>query len=158
MPPIPAADSLPPPVARYLAHVLGAERRDIRLARYQQSGTLRTDTSGERWMAFHASQIIAPRSREVLWGARVSLWGALHLRVRDSLMAGRGAGQLALLSAIPVAHASGDPEMDSGALHRFLAEAPWYPSVLRPGPARDCTGCHWARTAHWRRWCTPGPR
>lgn len=127
-----ATDTLPPPVARYLNHVLSAEKRNLRLARYEQVGTLRTDTRSERWMDFTASQVIAPALSEFIWDARVSVMPFLHLRVRDSLIEGRGAGQVTLLSAIPVGGAGGNMEMNSGSLHRFLAEAVWYPTALLP--------------------------
>jgi len=127
-----ATEDLPPPVARYLNHVLSAERRLIRLARYEQVGTLRTDTQSDRWMNFTAQQVIAPAASEFVWDARVSIMPFVHIRVRDSLIDGRGAGQVALLSAIPVGSAGGNMEMNSGSLHRFLAEAVWYPTALLP--------------------------
>lgn len=125
-------DTLPPPVRRYLDHVLGAQTRHLRLARYEQRGTLRTSTSSERWMDFTASQFIAPLRTQFIWDAQVIAMPFLHLRVLDSLIEGRGAGQVSLLSAIPVANALGNSEMNSGALHRFLAEAVWYPTALLP--------------------------
>ena len=125
-------DALPPPVRRYFDHVLGEEKRTLRLAHYTQVGALRTGTRSDRWMDFTASQVIAPMRTEFIWNARVSLLPLLHLRVRDSLIDGRGAGQVTLLSAIPVGGAGGNMEMNSGALHRFLAEAVWFPTALLP--------------------------
>ncbi|MGB6054575.1 MAG: DUF6544 family protein [Burkholderiaceae bacterium] len=127
-----AMEELPAPVARYLNHVLSAERRRIRLARYEQVGRLRTDARSSRWMHFTARQVIAPAISEFVWDARVSIMPLLHVRVRDSLVDGRGAGQVTLLSAIPVGSAGGNMEMNSGSLHRFLAEAVWYPTALLP--------------------------
>lgn len=129
-----AMSDLPRPVARYLSAVLPAGQRPIRLARYEQAGTLRTDPRSDRWMDFTARQIIAPAFVAFVWDARVSIMPLMHVRVRDSLVLGRGAGQVALLSAIPVGGAGGTMEMNSGALHRFLAEAVWYPTALWPGP------------------------
>ena len=63
---------------------------------------------------------------------RVSVVPLMHVRVFDSLLNGTGSGRVRLLSALPVATDSGTPEMNSGSLHRYLAEAPWYPTVLRP--------------------------
>jgi hypothetical protein len=37
-----------------------------------------------------------------------------------------------LLSAFTIAADGDDPEMNSGALHRYLAEAVWYPTALLP--------------------------
>ena len=125
---------LPPPVARYLNHALAPARRNIRLARYEQVGTLRTDPRNERWMRFSATQLIAAAPPAFVWDARVAVLPLIHLRVRDSCVAGMGAGQVTLLSAIPVAGARGGLEMNSGALHRFLAEAVWCPTALLPNP------------------------
>lgn len=124
--------SLPPPVLRYLNHALPADRRGLRLVRYEQQGILRTDPKSERWMAFTAAQVVAANTMEFLWTARVRVAPALHLQVQDSLLGGRGAGRVALLSAIPLATTGGKIEINSGALHRFLAEAVWYPSALLP--------------------------
>lgn len=129
---IPRFDELPPPVARYLNHVLAAGKQELRLARYRQVGTLRTDTQTERWMDFTASQVISPALSEFVWDAKVSVLPLLHLRIRDAFVGGRGTGQVALLSAVPVGKAGGTMEMNSGSLHRFLAEAVWYPTALLP--------------------------
>ena len=125
---------LPEPVLRYLNHALPPPHRGLKLVRYQQRGTLRTGPGSERWMRFTASQVIGPRTTEFLWTARVEIAPLLHVRVTDSLADGRGSGQVALLSAVPIASAGGNLEMNSGSLHRFLAEAVWYPSALLPSP------------------------
>ena len=125
-------ERLPPPVLRYLNHALPPPLRGLRLARYQQRGTLRTNPRNENWMKFTASQVIGPRTTEFLWTARAEIAPLLHVQVKDSLVGGQGSGQVALLSAVPVASAGGTLEMNSGSLHRFLAEAVWYPSALLP--------------------------
>jgi len=51
------------------------------------------------------------------------------------MLQGTGAAKLALGSALTVASTAGAPELDPGALHRFLAEAPWYPAALLPSAA-----------------------
>jgi hypothetical protein len=56
----------------------------------------------------------------------------LHVRVRDAFLEGSGSGHVSLLSAFPVSDDAGTPEMSSGSLHRFLAEAVWYPTALLP--------------------------
>jgi hypothetical protein len=57
---------------------------------------------------------------------------ATHVRVLDNYIAGRGSGHVSLLSAFPVAAEAGTPELNAGALHRYLAEAVWYPTALLP--------------------------
>lgn len=123
---------LPTPVVRYLNHALPPDRRGLKLARYEQAGVLRTDASKDSWVEFTASQVISPTTMEFLWKARVAIVPFLHVQVTDSLVGGRGAGRVTLLSAIPVSSAAGNVEMNSGSMHRFLAEAVWYPSALLP--------------------------
>ena len=123
---------VPVPVARYFTRVLQQEQPIIKLARFSQTGTLRTDAKGDRWLKFEASQIVAPLAIGFLWDARVAMAPLLHVRVRDALIAGQGSGQVSLLSAFTVAAAGGNLEMNSGALHRYLAEAVWYPTALLP--------------------------
>ncbi len=123
---------LPAPVARYFTRVLQQKQPIIQLARFTQVGTLRTDIKGDRWLKFEASQIVAPPAIGFLWDARVAMAPLLHVRVRDALIAGNGSGQVSFLSAFTVAAAGGNLEMNSGALHRYLAEAVWYPTALLP--------------------------
>lgn len=125
-------DSLPRPVLRYLNHALPPPLRGLRLIRYQQRGTMRTNPINQKWMKFTALQVIGPRTTEFLWTARAEIAPLLHVQVMDSFLGGRGSGQVALLSAVPVASDGDTLEMNSGSLHRFLAEAVWYPSALLP--------------------------
>lgn len=122
---------LPPPVARYLRLALPL-RKAIQQVRLTQTGTLRTDATAERWMAFEAEHLAVPPATGFLWNARVQVAPLLHVRVRDALIGGVGSGQVSLMSAFPVSAATGGLEMNSGSLHRYLAEAVWYPSALLP--------------------------
>jgi hypothetical protein len=126
-------DTLPAPVSRYLRWALQTENH-IQEVRIRQVGTLRTDVRSERWMPFEAEHIVVVPATGFVWNARVSVAPLLHVRVRDSLIGGRGAGQVSLLSAFTVSADAGTPEMSSGSLHRYLAEAVWYPTALLPGP------------------------
>jgi hypothetical protein len=128
-------DPLPAPVARYLRHVLREGQPLIRVARFTQVGELRTDPESGRWFGFKARQISVPGAPGFVWDARVSLAPLLSLRVRDSYIGGEGSGRVTLLGFIPAGADSGGPELNSGALHRFLAEAVWYPTALLPGPS-----------------------
>ncbi|MDI5932826.1 hypothetical protein QLQ84_03405 [Halomonas sp. LN1S58] len=123
---------LPAPVARYFRHVLMDQRRAIKTARIRQAGVLRTSTTAGRWLPFTATQLVVPPAVGFLWNARVEMPLATHLRVRDSYIDGSGAGCVSLLSALPVASAADTPALNSGALHRYLAEAVWCPTALLP--------------------------
>jgi hypothetical protein len=128
-----SVDSLPPPVEKYLRWAL-PEESSMRLVRLRQRGTLRTDTQSERWMPFEAEHLVGPDAIGFVWNARVTVGPLLHVRVRDAYIEGEGSGHVSLLSAFRVSAASGTPEMNSGSLHRFLAEAVWYPVALLPSP------------------------
>jgi len=128
-------DGLPEPVARYLRHVLRDGQRPVRVVRLSQVGQLRTDIEKDRWSPFEAGQVIAPQVNGFVWNARVSIGPLLQVRVRDAYVAGKGSGRVTLLSAITIASDSDRYEMNSGSLHRYLAEAVWYPTALVPSAA-----------------------
>ena len=123
---------LPPPVARYFKHVLVDDQKLIGIARIHQSGMLRTNMKNDTWSSFTAHQIVVPPAAGFLWNAKVGMPLGTHVRVLDSYCAGEGAGRVTILSAFAVASDAGDPELNSGALHRYLAEAAWYPTALLP--------------------------
>jgi hypothetical protein len=52
--------------------------------------------------------------------------------VRDTYLDAVGAMQGKLAGLIPVVDQSGRPELAAGALHRYLAEAAWFPTALLP--------------------------
>ena len=123
---------LPPPVARYFRHVLTEGQELIRTARIRQSGVLRTSATNERWSAFTARQLVVPPATGFVWNAKVEMSLATHVRILDSYSDGAGSGRVSLLSAFAVASEAGAPELNSGALHRYLAEAIWFPTALLP--------------------------
>lgn len=125
--------TLPAPVVRYLRHVLSDGQPLIKTVRMQQLGELRTGTDSDSWSAFTASQFVVPAAPGFIWNAKVALPLATHVRVLDSYIRGTGAGRVSLLSAIPIAAESDIAELNAGALHRYLAEAVWYPTALLPG-------------------------
>jgi hypothetical protein len=129
----PQLDNLPAPVARYLRLALPATKH-IQEVRIRQTGTLRTDVSSERWMSFEAEHIVVPPATGFVWNARVKVAPLIDVRVRDALIEGTGTGQVSLLSAFTVSADADTPEMNSGSLHRYLAEAVWYPTALLPNP------------------------
>ena len=134
-----ALNAVPAIVSQYLRRALG-NRRHIQEIRMKQSGMLRTDVRSERWVQFEAEHVVIPPATGFVWNARVGIAPLLHVRVRDALIEGRGAGHVSLLSAFTVGSDAGTPEMNSGSLHRYLAEAVCYPTALLPGPKLQWTG------------------
>ena len=131
--PVGQADNLPPPVARYLRRVLPATAL-IQEVWLRQVGVLKADLDSDRWMPFEAEHIVVPPATGFVWKARVRVAPMLHISVRDALIDRGGSGHVSLLSAFALKSDGGTMPMNSGSLHRYLAEAVWYPTALLPGP------------------------
>jgi len=131
-------EALPAPVARYFRFALHDGQPFIRQVRYHQTGQLRTGGEASRWLRFEAAHDVAPLSPGFMWDAKVDIMPLLHLRVRDGYVSGQGSGQMSVLSVLTIAREAGGIEMNSGALHRYLAEAVWYPTALLPA-----SGVNW---------------
>lgn len=132
-------DTLPAPVARYFRRVLPPSQRMIRRATISQVGRLRASMDSARWSDFSARMLAVPATTGFVWDARVALPVAGHVRVLDSYVDGIGAGQVSLLSAWVLAAEAGSAPLNAGALHRYLAEAVWFPTALLPQ-----AGVHWS--------------
>ena len=124
--------TLPPPVERYLKHVLTDGQAMIKSVEMQQSGKLRASMNNEKWYRFTSSQVISPSITGFVWNAKVEMPLSSHIRVQDSYHSGIGSGRIAFLSAFAVGSDTNIPELNSAALHRYLAEAVWYPTALLP--------------------------
>jgi hypothetical protein len=119
---------LPPCVARYLERAGDAGPGGVSLA---QAGRLRAAATSRRWMPFEAVHEARADRPEFTWQARVRLAPFVSIRVRDSLRDGVGSGEVRFWG-VRLGHDAGTPQMHSGALHRYLAEAVWVPGALRP--------------------------
>jgi hypothetical protein len=123
--------SLPEPVSRYLKRAIADQRTRISRASLSQRGQLRSSPRG-RWLPFRATQRATTLSPGFVWLAQVSLAPFVRISIRDAYEQGRGSGEIKLFSTISIAAAHGQPELNAAALHRYLAEAVWYPTALRP--------------------------
>ena len=123
--------NVPDPVARYLRRAMQNRQLLIERATLRQSGLLRTDAKSNRWRPFTARQTIIPTRTEFSWNARVQIFPFMHLGVTDTYAQGQGSGAIRLFS-LPIAREAGNMPVNSGSLHRYLAEAVWYPTALYP--------------------------
>lgn len=123
---------LPPPVERYFKHVLTDGQAMIKTTEMQQSGKLRSSTDNKKWYSFTSSQVISAATTGFVWDAKVEMPLSTHIRVHDSYHSGIGSGRIAFLSAFAVGSDTNIPELNSAALHRYLAESVWYPTALLP--------------------------
>lgn len=124
---------LPGPVVRYFEFALTPGRPLIRSARVEQTGEFRSGGFGAPWSRFTAVQRFSVAPPGFVWDATIRVAPLLAVRVRDSYVGGAAAMQGKLASLVTVVDQRGRPELDAGALHRYLAEAVWLPTALLPG-------------------------
>jgi hypothetical protein len=125
-------DGVPAPVARYFAFALAPSRPLIRTARIEQEGQFRVGGLDAPWRRLRATEYFRVGPPGFVWDARVRMAPLLTVRVRDSYVGGVGAMRGRLAGVIPVTDQADTPELAAGALHRYLAEAAWFPTALLP--------------------------
>lgn len=120
-------ERLPEPVRRWLMYsgVVGHQR--IRTVRLKQRGELRQTESG-KWMPFTAEQYFTTDPPSFIWFAIVRVMGFPLMVVQDGFVIGQGTMQVALAGLFPVVDMKG-PELDLGALIRYLSEMIWFPTA-----------------------------
>lgn len=123
---------LPEPVQRYFKHVLTNGQPIIHKIDIAQAGALRTRTDSNKWLTFEAIQSVTPVDKNFTWNAKIKFFPGMFISVEDRLEDGRGSGKVKLLSVIPIASDKNHKPLSSGALHRYLAEAVWFPTALLP--------------------------
>jgi hypothetical protein len=124
---------LPEPVARYFEFALTPGQPLIKTARVEHRGEMRLGGFGAPWRPFTSVQHVSTHPPGFVWDATFSMAPFVSIRVRDSYLDGVGAMQGKLAGLIPVVDQSGRPELAAAALHRYLAEAVWFPTALLPG-------------------------
>jgi hypothetical protein len=122
---------LPPPVARYFRRVLPAGAGEITGVELAQTGEMFV---GNAWRPLTAVQRFTTKPPGFVWDARVRMAPLVTVNVRDAYLHGFGSMQASALAAIPIVNQAGARELDAGALHRYFAEAVWFPTALLPGP------------------------
>lgn len=120
---------LPAPVRRYFAYAL-PQVKQVNEARLRQTGVLRTEMNSDKWLHFTAQQIFHRGGFE--WQAKIAWLRLFNLTVTDSYAQGVGAGKVQLFSWLTLAAERDRPELNEGALHRYLAEGVWCPTNLLP--------------------------
>lgn len=123
---------LPDPVARYFRFALTTGQPFFRRARVDQAGRFRTGDWNAPWRPFTAVEHFTMVPPGFVWDARIRMAPLLVVRVRDGYVAGAGAVLGKLAALVTVADQHGRPGLNAGALHRYLAEAVWFPTALLP--------------------------
>lgn len=132
-----ALQTLPDPVRRYFAAALRRPAGALRAARLESAGTFRqvadgTGTPDSGWFPFTATQTFTVEPPAFVWAATMQMRPFVKVFVRDTYVDGRGSMQGSALGIVPVVEASSAPELNAGALLRYLAEAAWVPPALLP--------------------------
>jgi hypothetical protein len=122
---------LPEPVARYFRKVLRDGQPLIRGANLRQTGEFRTSGKG-KWQTFRATESFSLTKPAYSWNATIQIFPFLKLNVQDAYSTGEAAMR-GTIAGIRFLHVHGDLRLATAALQRFLAEAPWFPTILLPG-------------------------
>jgi len=120
--------SLPEPVRRHLGYAITPTAPAIRTARLRHAGTFRTGAD-QNWSPIEGKQYFSVANPGFVWFARMRLMPLLWIQARDRLLSGRGHMLVKPMSAFAIADASG-PEIDQGAMLRWLAESVWFPYAI----------------------------
>jgi hypothetical protein len=124
-------DGLPAPVQRYFRAVLRDGQQVHTRARIVHAGTFLM-RAPDGWRPFRSVEHLASHPAGFVWDAQVRAAPGFTVRVRDSFLGGTGSMRASLLGLIPLVAVDGTPDLARGALHRWLAEAPWLPTALLP--------------------------
>ncbi|WP_414830451.1 DUF6920 family protein [Alteromonas sp. H39] len=124
--------ALPVPVQRYFRFALTDGQPIIRQVSFLQSGQLKADVTSSSWMPFNARHIATSMPAGFLWNADIRVLPCLSINVIDSVLHGIGLSRASIYSAITMATSKNLPQLNEAALHRYLAEAVWYPTSLLP--------------------------
>lgn len=122
---------LPPCVQKWLirSRVVGQAR--ISTVHLKQKGLMRTKQD-QPWMPVGAEQYFNVEEPGFVWQAKIKPAPLLHLAGRDKYYQGRGHMLIKFMSLFKVVDASG-PELDQGALLRYMAEMMWFPTAALSG-------------------------
>jgi hypothetical protein len=121
-------EGLPAPVQRYLTYSGVVGKPIARTVRLKQTGRIRQDAASP-WMQLTAEEYYSTNPPGLLWFAKATMNGLPIVRVRDSYVQGKGHMYASAAGLVTVLDMEG-PEMDQGALMRYLNEMLWFPSAF----------------------------
>lgn len=124
--------TLPGPVRRYFQTVLEPGQTYATSVRLHQSGSFRLGDAESPWRSMDATQHYTTNPPGFVWDASIEVLPMVRARVLDAYVDGSGVLDARVLSALQVANAGPNPEMNESELLRYLAEAVWFPTALLP--------------------------
>jgi hypothetical protein len=123
---------VPLPAARYFRHVLRDGQPMIRSVIATQEAEFFINGT---WRPLKATQHFSATPPGLVWDATITMAPLVQAYVRDGYVVGQGSMQAAVHGLLPLVDQAGTPELNSGALQRFLGEAVWLPTALLPSSA-----------------------
>ena len=120
--------SLPEPVRRYLTYTGIVGRPFVGTVRLTQVGRMRPNV-GQPWLPLRAEQHYSVRPPGFVWSAAIQAGPLPLVRARDMYREGAGNMLISAAGLYPLADVTG-PEMDQGALLRYLSEMVWFPAAF----------------------------
>lgn len=129
-------DDLPAPAAAYFRAALKIGQPLIRGVMATQEAEFFINGA---WRPLTATQHFTTSSPGFVWDARINMAPLLSASVRDAFVNGRGVMQASIFGLYPLANQIDKPELDAGALQRYLGEAVWFPTALLPSAAVSWT-------------------
>lgn len=125
-------EGLPEPAIRYFRRVLKDGQPLVRSVVAKQEAEFFINGA---WRPLRATQHFATSPPGFVWDARIGMAPLVSANVRDAYVGGRGSMLAKLLGVYTLADQAGAPELNAGALQRFLGEAIWFPTALLPSPS-----------------------
>jgi hypothetical protein len=118
---------LPEPVQRWLQWAGVVGQKIPRSVRLTQEGRFRMG-EGRPWVPFTAEEFFTTDPLGFIWKTQMQMYPLVEVIGRDRYIDGSGSIEMRLLGVVPVANASG-PELNQGALLRYLNETMWFPAA-----------------------------
>ena len=125
-------EDLPAPVARYFRTVLRDGQPIVRSAVVLQDAEFFINGA---WRPLLATQHFTTAPPGFVWDARIEMAPLLAASVRDSYIRGRGGMQASMFGVYSIVDQADIPELNAGALQRYLAEVVALPTALLPSTA-----------------------
>lgn len=125
-------EQLPAPVANYFRKAITEGHPIVRGAVATQEAEFFINGG---WHDLTATQHFSATPPGFVWDARIAMAPLMPAMVRDSYVDGRAAMRASMYGAYTIVNQVDKPELNAGALQRFLGEAVWFPTALLPSPA-----------------------
>ena len=124
-----ALGDVPPPVARYLRAAITDGHSAVRAAVATQDAEFFINGG---WHPLTATQHFSVSPPGFVWDARIQMAPLMTVLVRDGYVRQRAMMQASMYGVYGMANQVDTPQLNAGALQRFLGESIWFPTALLP--------------------------